>query len=93
MANFLALLISLCLGPVPQQAVLQPAVTQGTESSGVVGRFTVAEAAAEIDRLFQQAWQASSVQPSLPATDEEYVRRLYLDLAGRIPAVSEVRLR
>ncbi len=91
MTNLLALLISLCLGPVPQQAVPQVAVTEGTESSGAVGRLTVAEAAAEIDRLFQQAWQASSVQPSLPATDEEYVRRLYLDLAGRVPAVSEVR--
>jgi hypothetical protein len=49
------------------------------------------ETAAEIDRLFADAWKRNDVTPALEATDEEFVRRLYLDLAGRIPAVSESR--
>jgi hypothetical protein len=49
------------------------------------------ETAAEIDRLFAESWQKQSVEPAPAATDEEYVRRLYLDLAGRIPAAAETR--
>ena len=52
---------------------------------------SVVETAAEIDRLFSEAWTAGHVEPAPPATDEEFVRRLYLDLAGRIPATSETR--
>ncbi|MCP4175151.1 MAG: DUF1553 domain-containing protein [Fuerstiella sp.] len=49
------------------------------------------DAAAAIDRLFQAAWDREEVTPAVPAQDAEYFRRLYLDLAGRIPAVSEIR--
>ena len=52
---------------------------------------SVSETAVEIDRLFSEAWTAGHVEPAPPATDEEFVRRLYLDLAGRIPATSETR--
>lgn len=44
-----------------------------------------------VDGILQQSWQAEIVTPAAPATDEEFIRRLYLDLAGRIPAVSEAR--
>ena len=49
------------------------------------------ETAAEIDRLFAESWQKQSVEPAPAASDEEFVRRLYLDLAGRIPAAAETR--
>jgi len=52
---------------------------------------TWAETAAEIDSLFAESWQREQVVPAEIALDEEYIRRIYLDLAGRIPAVSEVR--
>ncbi len=52
---------------------------------------TPQETATAIDRLFDQAWTQNNVQPAPPSSDEEYVRRLYLDLAGRIPATSEAR--
>lgn len=52
---------------------------------------TWAEAASEIDALFAASWQREQVVPAPIASDEEYIRRIYLDLAGRIPAVSEVR--
>ncbi len=49
------------------------------------------ETAAQIDGLFAAAWQRHGVVPAEPASDEEFIRRVYLDLAGRIPSVSEVR--
>ncbi len=52
---------------------------------------TVSETASEIDQLFSTAWHNNHVEPASAATDEEFVRRLYLDLAGRIPAASETR--
>ena len=43
-----------------------------------------------IDEMIRQSWTESKVQPSRPATDEEFLRRVYLDIVGRIPTVGEV---
>lgn len=50
-----------------------------------------ADLTATIDRHLAASWQDNKVQPAPPADDAEFLRRVYLDLAGRIPAVSEVR--
>ncbi len=63
---------------------------QGTTDASMLPK-SVAETAAEVDRLFSGAWKSNGVEPAPAATDEEFVRRLYLDLAGRIPAASETR--
>src|SRR5579871_4157112 len=47
--------------------------------------------AAIIDRYVSAAWEANKVQPAPLANDAEFLRRAYLDLAGRIPSVAEVR--
>jgi hypothetical protein len=47
--------------------------------------------AAKIDQLLEKAWANSQVTPAAPADDAEFLRRVYLDLAGRIPSVPEVR--
>ena len=47
--------------------------------------------AAFIDRLLESSWKKAAVNPARPATDEEYLRRAYLDLLGRIPTVQEAR--
>jgi len=44
-----------------------------------------------IDRLLEASWKSANVKPAKPATDEEYLRRAYLDLLGRIPSVEEAR--
>ncbi len=45
----------------------------------------------KLDRLMARLWEANDIQPVRAATDEEMLRRAYLDLAGRIPTVAEVR--
>ena len=46
---------------------------------------------ARIDQLIAARWAANNVKPAPLADDAEYLRRLYLDLAGRIPRTIEVR--
>jgi hypothetical protein len=46
---------------------------------------------ATIDRLFAAHWSAKKVEPAPQADDAEFLRRAYLDLAGRIPSVAETR--
>lgn len=46
---------------------------------------------AQIDAALAEQWQAAGVTPSPPASDAEFLRRIYLDLTGVIPRVSQVR--
>lgn len=44
-----------------------------------------------IDKYFQSRWKSDAVIPAAPADDAEFLRRVSLHLAGRIPPVAEVR--
>jgi hypothetical protein len=46
---------------------------------------------AAIDQHLAARWAADKVEPSPRADDSEFLRRVYLDLAGRIPPAAEVR--
>jgi hypothetical protein len=50
-----------------------------------------ADLAKRIDRQLTKAQAAAKVQPAPLADDGEYLRRLSLDLAGRIPSLTEAR--
>jgi hypothetical protein len=49
------------------------------------------EMSRRIDELMAACWSQHGIRPVEAATDGEYLRRVYLDLTGRIPTVSEVR--
>jgi hypothetical protein len=51
----------------------------------------VAQLAAAIDGHIEAAWRNEGVTPAPLADDAEFLRRISLDLLGRIPAVGEVR--
>src|SRR5687768_2952655 len=47
--------------------------------------------AARIDHHMAAGWKAAKVEAVPLAGDAEFLRRVYLDLGGRIPTVSEAR--
>ena len=52
-------------------------------------RKEVAATAAQIDTLLEKHWQEHSATPSEPLADPQFVRRIFLELAGRIPTFDE----
>src|SRR5437899_1490092 len=70
--------------------ILGPAV--GAEQTERTKKPGDAQALAKrIDHLITQRWVEAKVEPATPADDAEFMRRVYLDLAGRIPSVAEAR--
>ncbi len=65
---------------------------RAAEPPGGDGELRDAQAlAARIDQLLEARWAAAGVRPAAPASDAEFLRRVWLDLAGTVPPVSEVR--
>jgi hypothetical protein len=54
-------------------------------------RATGEAAVGQIDALLGRLWLEQGITPVALASDEELLRRIYLDLAGRTPTVMEVR--
>jgi hypothetical protein len=50
------------------------------------------ELSQRVDAGLAAVWQANGIRPVGPATDAEFMRRVYLDLTGRIPSVTEARV-
>jgi hypothetical protein len=78
--------------------LLLVAVTDGraaeSEPKTSKPRFTeadVARLAARIDEQIARRWKDADIEPAPVADDAEFLRRVYLDLIGRIPHVAEVR--
>jgi hypothetical protein len=51
-----------------------------------------ADIAEEVDRLIREQLQQAGVSPTGPCGDEDFLRRVSLDLAGRIPTPQDVTL-
>jgi hypothetical protein len=49
------------------------------------------ELAGKVDRLLADRWAEAKVTPAEPASDAEFLRRAYLDLAGVVPSTHETR--
>lgn len=49
------------------------------------------EVSERVDQILSELWKANSISPVAAASDQELLRRVYLDLAGRTPTVTEAR--
>jgi hypothetical protein len=66
-----------------------PAKLEGPRTSaGVRDAHALAQ---QIDRLLAERWALAKAQPAPPADDAEFMRRIYLDLVGKIPTAAEAR--
>lgn len=43
------------------------------------------------DKMIKQGYEDNEITPSGPAGDDEWVRRVYLDIVGRIPTLTETK--
>lgn len=48
-------------------------------------------AASQINNLLNAYWQRNNVTPNPPASEETFLRRVFLDIIGRIPTLQEAR--
>ena len=71
--------------------LLADEVTKANDSKGTPAAATEIALNEFIDQQIRQGWQDNEIDPSPAATDEEWVRRIYLDLLGRIPTLEEAR--
>ena len=46
-------------------------------------------ASRQIDAILAKEWKANNIQPNALASDETFLRRVYLDVIGRIPSCDE----
>lgn len=68
-----------------------PLVLSGPAASLAVDEALIVSLAAKIDKHLETFWTKNKIKPAERADDAEFLRRLSLDLVGRIPAVNEVR--
>jgi Protein of unknown function (DUF1549)/Protein of unknown function (DUF1553) len=57
----------------------------------LVGFAQADEASKQIDALLWADWQKHHLQPNPPASDDTFVRRVHLDIIGRIPTMQETQ--
>jgi hypothetical protein len=67
----------------------EPQTAAPAASAGAVAK-SDKNIVARVDELVRKGWQDHQLRPSAEATDEEWCRRVYLDLIGRIPTVEEL---
>src|SRR5688572_3456695 len=67
------------------------ATTGGLLGSTPAAGSATAGAKAGVDDLLVSSWLAGDLKISPPASDAEFLRRVSLDLIGRIPTLAETR--
>lgn len=69
-----------------------PAILPGPAASTAIEEAAADALAAKIDKHLTTFWAKNKIKPSELTDDAEFLRRIHLDLVGRIPSVAEVRV-
>lgn len=72
-------------------AAAPPATTVTTGASAPVDEARIDAMAARIDALLAETWAAQGIEPAPAVSEPRFLRRVTLDLVGRIPKASEAR--
>jgi hypothetical protein len=64
-----------------------PAAARAADAKGNAG--APSARLAVIDQRLREMWEQSGIKPSPICSEEEFLRRVYLDLLGRIPTIKE----
>ena len=84
--SFVVVSVALCGdGTVDADDAIPPAPPDAVSSPQQTFELT-----AWLDERFQEIWQANNVEPEI-CDDGTYLRRVHLDLTGRIPSVAQTR--
>lgn len=49
--------------------------------------------ASELDKIFEKKWQENKITASEEVSKEKWMRRVYLDIFGRLPSVDEINIK
>lgn len=71
-------------------AATSPAMAQGGRSDAEFTTGSADPLIQFVNQQIRQTWEDNEVKPSAVADDAEWVRRVYLDIVGRIPSAGEV---
>lgn len=71
--------------PVPERKIKTAMIDSSTRSKAVAS-------AAKIDAMIEANYKKHNVTPNAAASDEQFIRRIYLDITGTIPTYKQVRL-
>ncbi len=74
-----------------QLAIADEAAKAGTDAAAEKSAASEGSLVEFIDKQVREGWTDNEIEPTAPATDEEWVRRIYLDICGRIPTLEEVK--
>ncbi len=64
---------------------------QGSQADGIVTGTPTFQIKNPIDQFVLAKLQSEKIEPSMPCTDEEFLRRVTLDLNGNIPTLAELK--
>lgn len=80
---------TLAIGAVCVAMFAASAIAREASVSDSAATATAADLSTTIDSQLEATWAASGVTPAEGISDEAFVRRLFLDLAGRVPTLAE----
>jgi hypothetical protein len=84
-------LAALCLGLSWGRLAADPTPAASRENAATAEVLDAQALADRIDRHIDARLTERGVKPAAPADDAEFLRRVYLDLTGRIPRVADAR--